>query len=346
MRGAWTVVAAVISWVSASGPALAQRTLETPEDAYRTLVAVPEDLTNAERERLGSLVDAAREREPDAWRWRLAETLLAIQASRERTVGDLARGVFEERPDSAPAAYALAAVLVATSEDVPRIERGLQAEQARDLLIRAVELDPSLYAARKKLIEYYLAAPPFAGGDDLEALELSLAMLSIDGQEHLAHFHAGLVEAELKNWGEMDGHFEKAIELAPDAEFQKRAMFSRAWAHFSKREDYRVSAMIGRFCADGPYADDFRFHFITAESLRNLGDCELALVYYDQVLALEDEAPLSLLGRGRCLERLGRTREALDAYRAYLDRYPVQGDTDEPGLEARRAVERLESRLR
>ncbi len=342
MRAVWLIVALVIAWAAPPSWA-ADRPLETADDAYRALTRGVEDLTNAEKERMRDLIEAARDRSPGEVRWRLAEVLLAEQTGQLRSAAGLAEEIYEEHPDNAVAAYALAVARFETLDDVPQIEKGEATERVARLLERAVELDPTLYPARQKLIGYLLRAPPFAGGDPDRARSLALEMLRIEGQEHLGHLNAALVEAERKNWPAMESHFEQAVSLAPDAAFQKRAMFSRAWAHFDKREDYRVAAMIGRFCADGPFADDFRFHFIAAESLRNLGDWDQALVYYDQVLALQENAPVSMIGRARCLDRLGREAEAIEAYRAYLDTHGVSGPTDELGLEAERALQRLEA---
>jgi lysophospholipase L1-like esterase len=89
--------------------------------------------------------------------------------------------------------------------------------------------------------------------------------------------------------------------------------------------DWAPSAWRHRPDLSGPDAARWGQHWGAGDRLSKAGDCEGALVEYAAALQADDHPALVHYARARCLDRLGRWKEARDAYRraSDLDEVPM-----------------------
>jgi tetratricopeptide (TPR) repeat protein len=81
-------------------------------------------------------------------------------------------------PDVAVCHYGIGALLGAQALEEGMVKAALNAGRIRDAFIKAVELDPILYAAHSGLVQFYLVAPGLIGGGVSKAAETARAASS------------------------------------------------------------------------------------------------------------------------------------------------------------------------
>jgi len=144
------------------------------------------------------------------------------------------------------------------------------AAKTREMLEKAVELDPTDKDALGDLLDYYLEAPGFLGGGVHKAEELAQLILKQDQAE--GHYAQGIVADRKKQYDAAEQQFRRAAELAPrqvgrvlvlarylanhgrvkesDALFEQaarmapnspRVMFDRANAYINEKRDLDVA---------------------------------------------------------------------------------------------------------
>ena len=144
------------------------------------------------------------------------------------------------------------------------------ASKTRQMLERAVELDPTDKDALGDLLDFYLEAPGFLGGGVDKAEELAQMILKQDQAE--GHYAQGIVADRKKQYDAAEQQFRRAAELAPrqmgrvlvlarylanhgrvkesDALFEQaarmapnspRVMFDRANAYINEKRDLDVA---------------------------------------------------------------------------------------------------------
>lgn len=87
------------------------------------------------------------------------------------------------------------------------------ASKTRQMLEKAVELDPTDKDAVGDLLDYYLEAPGFLGGGVHKAEELAQMILKQDQAE--GHYAQGVVAERKKEYDTAEQQFRRAAELAP-----------------------------------------------------------------------------------------------------------------------------------
>ena len=87
------------------------------------------------------------------------------------------------------------------------------ASKTRQMLEKAVELDPANKDALGDLLDYYLDAPGFLGGGFHKAEMLAQLILKEDPAE--GHYAQGLVAEKKKEYDTAEQQFRRATELAP-----------------------------------------------------------------------------------------------------------------------------------
>lgn len=87
------------------------------------------------------------------------------------------------------------------------------ASKTREMLEKAVELDPTDKDALGDLLDYYLEAPGFLGGGVHKAEQLAQIILKQDQAE--GHYAQGIVAERKKEYDAAEQQFRRAAELAP-----------------------------------------------------------------------------------------------------------------------------------
>ncbi|MEL7298293.1 MAG: tetratricopeptide repeat protein [Pseudomonadota bacterium] len=129
-----------------------------------------------------------------------------------------ALALFEETskryPDSADAQYWVGASAGSLAGNASIFKAAGHAKKARKAFERAIELDPQHLQAHQGLVQYYLQAPGFLGGDKDEALQLakrSVSFSPIEGRLLVAQVYGQTKQPEQRA-----AVFEELISAAPD----------------------------------------------------------------------------------------------------------------------------------
>jgi tetratricopeptide (TPR) repeat protein len=142
---------------------------------------------------------------------------------------------------------------------------------------------------------YYLGRFYLADGQARRSIDHLRIAIENDPSDASYYFWAGVANAELKNPELEQSYYEKALNLDPDH------VGALTYLGHNRLED---------------------------------GDYEKALSLYTRALSLTPDHPQILYNRALILKRLDRTPEEIDAWKAYLDRFPS-------GAFARNAVNHL-----
>jgi hypothetical protein len=95
---------------------------------------------------------------------------------------------------------------------------------------------------------------------------------------------------------------------------------SDAFARSKKQRHHRHHKGSSRG-QDGGSASDGRSHLKRANALAGEGDCDAAIVEYTKAFELLGD-PVVLFNRAECYRRTGSSEDAVDDYRAFLDKVP------------------------
>ncbi|GAB5521151.1 MAG: hypothetical protein RhofKO_34020 [Rhodothermales bacterium] len=175
--------------------------------------------------------------------------------------------VVKAEPDNASAHYWLGAAYGIKAQNSGRLRQARLAPKIRKQFERAVDLDGSLIDAREGLMEYYLQAPGFMGGDKDKALEQAQGILELDegrGFDALIRAHSAREE-----WDQVEATYQQAFaqtgNLAIQTNlgyfYQRRERFAEALATFeavltAQPENLSALYQVGRTAAlSGEFLD-------------------------------------------------------------------------------------------
>jgi serine/threonine protein kinase/Flp pilus assembly protein TadD len=113
------------------------------------------------------------------------------------------------------------------------------------------------------------------------------------------------------------GYYEKAYEIAPDLAGANSGL---GWAHFLKGDNEKAFFYFRRSLELEPVNPSI--HFNIASFFRSIGLLEEAVKHYNQAIDLGEPSFMTHWLRVRCLERLGKTEEAVAAARQLLESEP------------------------
>ena len=106
-------------------------------------------------------------------------------------------------------------------QKVSFFEKGQLAPRLKSEFEKAVETDPENLQARMGLAQYYLNAPPIAGGSTEKAMEQIDAIKQLDPKQ--GHFFMEQIHMATKEYGKAEGELQSAMKLDaadPDIHYQ------------------------------------------------------------------------------------------------------------------------------
>lgn len=307
------------------------------------LASRQEPMTPAVRDELAAAVDAAAARWPDDARWAYGQAVVAWRRWELDRARTLMRRVVALDPGRAEYWTTLGTVLFQSvigqrDLDALRIcEEGVAAYE------RALEIDPGVVEARIGLGFFAAAAPGWAGGSYRRARQQAEALGAL---EHGRGAYGRLlvlaqVEQAKGNWERMRALYREAERATGEGGGAINAKLAHAGALLAGPRDWRGvlevvqegEGLTGEGHPFWPY-----FLALRGQALVELGRYIEAEAALRRAAELNTPPAAALLARARALDRLGRGREALPLYRAYVERF---GRTT-AASEARRAIRRLE----
>lgn len=222
------------------------------------------------------------------------------------------------------------------------------APKAIDAFLRAVNLNPALPASWNTLQTLYRMTGQAPNADTAAAHVATLARLPPEIVTATAMFSDGdLIPAEricrdylLKHGNHVEAmrllaRIGLALDVPEDAEFVLQAVMDLAPDYQAARYDYarallqrhkyvRAREELDRLLKVDPINRTYRTTYATA--LVGLGDHERALTLYRDLIADAPRAADIHLSIAHCLKTLGRTPDAIEAYRAAAAVRPSYGD--------------------
>ena len=217
---------------------------------------------------LGVLEEASKQPDVDtAFLVALADTLGALQATRNPAIGDL-------RPRILSLLERAAALKPTEPAEVLRLADLYQifGETSKSLPLyqRLLESAPDLPGLRERLAAVYLRTDNREkAAEQLEALSRS------QPTNPLPHYYLGVFALEAKRYDEAVSAFNKVLLLRPDNE---PIYFDLALAHLSHRRPQEALAILDR--ARAKFRPSFRLEFYTAAALTDLKRYEQAIRHY------------------------------------------------------------------
>lgn len=294
---------------------------------------LPDDMPGAER-----TLRAAMDREPREARWPLALGLLKMRDDKASDAKPLLAKATELAPDNADALNWHANALFATIDEAGLLAKGRMAGQAKDMLERAVAIDPSYVDARIALVEFYRNAPGIAGGSTKKAKEHAEAMLAQPGGAFHGHRLLAQMAAKAKDWNEADRQFALAAKAAGDEDDALQITLARGYMVLNDKKDAAGALAILKqvYDARGVSADATTV-YLYARALAETGDCSAAIPLFERVLELNPGARHTRFLLAECLAKSGDTPGAIARYEDFLERFP---DDDNAG-KAKKALREL-----
>lgn len=227
-----------------------------------------------------------------------------------------AEACVQRQPDAAVCHYGIGALLGVQALDEGMVKAALSARRIRDSFIKAVELDPTLYAARSGLVQFYLVAPGLIGGSVSKAAEVARA-----ASARLPE-HAKLLQAQVaiqrKDLNEAE-RLLAAVAVGGDEELGDD--LAGAWAqvgiaHMSEQQPAKARPVFERAIKERP---QYAFgHYGLARVHSETGAWDTAIALLERCAALEGADRLPVDYRlGIALQSKGdrdRARSALARY--------------------------------
>ena len=132
------------------------------------------------------------------------------------------------------------------------------------------------------------------------------------------YFNLGLLESERKNYISAIKHFMRAIRLNPD---YTEAIIAMAEAHV-EIEEYDMAEMIYlKILEKKPYNIEI-FNKLGNLYLKTQ-DYKKALMYFREILSLDENYTDGYLGLAKCFDKNGRISEAKRYYKKYAEKAPL-----------------------
>ena len=176
-----------------------------------------------------------------------------------------------------------------------------------------VTLLPFVQAADSELRAdglYDEAVRRFAAGEDERALALLERALAMDPAHAESWEAVGVILGRSGRYAEAVDTFRRLEEVAPDEPMvhTNLSLYYMKLGDLEAAERHRAKATMVRFGAMAGAAEAAERERAEAERLR--ADAERRLAMFAEVLEIDAEDPLALMGAGKALHELGRDREA------------------------------------
>lgn len=304
----------------------------TAEEAF-ALLDLEKPVTSEQLEACRLLLDEACAADPQSATFTLGRMYVSRAKGERRQAKQLAELAAKLGPGVADAWYWKGATIFENISEAALIDKAGMAGDARDALLKAIELDPDHLDARAAVAQFYTEAPGLAGGSLRKAREQGNAILKIKGGESRGHLVLAAVAAEDDEWEDAAAEFELARAAATDDDERWGVTAQHAGLLMNKKEDPEaVIALLTPHVAALPSAPtpapaisksrETSLRFLLAEALRKKKRWPDAQAEYERVLALNPQARNSRLALGECLEKQEMFAEAATWYEQFAERFP------------------------
>lgn len=271
----------------------------------------------AEVQRSATQRIAAQPGDLDAHAALIRAALATSDAGARRPALRQAQSCVERLPDAAVCHYGVGALLGAQALEEGMVKAALNAGRIRDAFIRAVELDPMLYAAQSGLVQFYLVAPGLIGGSVSKAAEVAHAA-SARLPEHAKLLQAQ-VAVQRKDLAEAE-RLLATVAVGADDELGDGlagALAQVGIAHIGEQQPAKARPVFERVIQERPqYAIG---HYGLARVLSETGAWDAAIALLERCAALEGAERLPLDYRlGIALQSKGDRDRARSAFARYV----------------------------
>ncbi|MCV2367542.1 tetratricopeptide repeat protein [Roseateles oligotrophus] len=176
----------------------------------------------------------------------------AYDAPRLEAAAKFAQQCREREPKEAMCLYAAAEVMGHQVQMLGPLKAVAMAGRLKDALHKALELDPTLYAARSKLVQLYLFTPQMLGGSAAKAKALEAEIRA--NQPEQARLLRALVAAAAEKWPEAEREL-LAVRAGNDGALQAdvREAYSQLGKHWMRAQQFdKARALYEQLQRDQP----------------------------------------------------------------------------------------------
>lgn len=239
---------------------------------------------------------------------------IALQSNDVEAAADAADAAVAALPTNAEAWHVAAGAYVQMAQQASIFSKLSWAKQCVAAYQKAIELDPRRFSAQMDLMQFYLKAPGIAGGgrDKAEARVVDIAKLDA-GWGHIAKAVIALTDKD-----DVGHEREILAAIAADPQEMRHRVFYAVFLASKQRWDEGFK-LIDAGLAKVP--DDLRLGYqvgrLAALSGQQLERGLLALEKVQATTEIPDDISKggAMWRSGQILEKLGRSAEALPAYR-------------------------------
>jgi len=314
----------------AATPTLSAQIPVTAEEAF-ALLDLEKPVTPEQLEACRALLDEACKADPKSAKFTLGRMYVS-RAKRERPQAkQLAQLASKLDPTMADAWYWKGATIFENIFEASMLDQVGMAGDARDALLKAIELDPNHLDARTAVAQFYIEAPGIAGGSLRKAREQGNAILKIKGGKSRGHLVLAGVAAEDDEWKDAAAEFELASAAATTDDERWDVTAQHAGLLMNKKEDPgAVIAMLTPHVAaispsQPPAISNDRetfLRFLLAEALRKEKRWSDAQAQYELVVAINPQAKTSRFALGECFEKQKKYAQAATWYTQFAEKFP------------------------
>ncbi len=316
--------------VVAVTPSPSEDTPKTADEAF-ALLDLEKHVTTEQLEACRVLLDEACTADPKSAKFTLGRMYVSRAKGERPQAKQLAELATKLDPSMADAWYWKGATIFENISEASMIDKASMAGDARDALLKAIELDPNHLDARFAVAQFYIEAPGIAGGSLRKAREQGNAMLKIKGGESRGHLVLAAAAAEDDEWKDAAAEFELASAAATTDDERWDVTAQHAGLLMNKKEDPgAVIAMltphVAAISSSQPPAiskDRETFlRFLLAEALRKEKRWPDAQAQYELVVALNPQAKTSRFALGECFEKQKKYAQAATWYAQFAEKFP------------------------
>lgn len=316
--------------------------LEAARSSLDAMVQQRAEFDSEAIDRAAEVFETAAKQEPRSGDWTLGLGIVEARRNEWKAARELFERAVEQSPDNPYVHLWYGDSLFQTIGEASIFAKGSMASKGRKAYERAVELDPSLDEARFGLAMFFMEAPGIAGGSEKKAREQAEALLESATGAYMGHSILSRMSAKDKDWASFERHFELGYEQAPDDETREQALRAAFSTMLQVKESPGEALTYATRLVELRGEDNGVAQFYMGWAKAELGDLDGAIVHYEKCVDALPQSSTPLLRLARALNDAGRQEEALERYRAYLERFP---DREEAG-EAKKEIRKLERTLR
>jgi predicted Zn-dependent protease len=188
-----------------------------------------------------------------------------------------------------------------------------------DAAQNAVAIAKNADLSKKVLFDSYLQALKALANKEIIDKEIQGMLISEKNTNHLTRY--GNLAADLELFETALIAFEKVLDINPG---DKKTIQKLGLANYHQKNWRKAEFYLRKYLDNS--SDDWKTTFYYAEAMFSLGKTSKAKNYYLHILTQTKTASKNSfnleLTRATCLHRLGRKKEALQAYQHLLNKYP------------------------